>query len=499
VPLRCRLDLHATRTKDLVRHELHSHCQVQRQIRLIGRDTDQDVSRLQVLVAQSRALGTEEHGGGRSLRFDNEALRCIANVGYPEVLIAIARRRCRHETAARQSLSYRIHDPRIREHVVRAGRPGNSLAMGKLLGFYKHQLLERHVFHGPRHGADIAGMRGLDEDDADVGGDHLLRLSIGCNTPAALAADITSIAASKKRGFCWLRRSGWVRAALRRLHYHDQRREISSGSLVTVHALLNIAVRAARRAGEVIVRSLNRLDSLTVTAKGRNDFVSEVDTQAEAEIIAIIRKHYPNHAFLAEESGQSGDDDTVWIIDPLDGTTNFLHQNPVFAVSIACQQKGRLEHAVVYDPMRQELFTASRGGGAHLDNRRIRVSKQRGLEGALLATGFPYRANTRYIDAYLAMLKVAMETTAGIRRPGSAALDLAFVAAGRVDAFWEIGLAPWDTAAGTLLIQEAGGRIGTLGGAEYKQEGHVLAGTPKVYTALLEAFAPHVPEEMRAS
>jgi myo-inositol-1(or 4)-monophosphatase len=264
-----------------------------------------------------------------------------------------------------------------------------------------------------------------------------------------------------------------------------------------VHALLNIAVRAARRAGEVIVRNLNRLESLTVTSKGRNDFVSEVDTQAEAEIIAIIRKHYPDHAILAEESGPSGDNDTLWIIDPLDGTTNFLHEFPVFAVSIACQQKGRLEHAVVYDPMRGELFTASRGGGAHLDNRRMRVSKQRTLEGSLISTGFPYRANARYIDAYLAMLKVAMESTAGVRRPGAAALDLAYVAAGRVDAFWEIGLSPWDTAAGTLLIQEAGGRIGTLTGAEFRQQGHVLAGTPKVYTALLEAFAPFVPEELR--
>jgi myo-inositol-1(or 4)-monophosphatase len=263
-----------------------------------------------------------------------------------------------------------------------------------------------------------------------------------------------------------------------------------------MHPLLNIAVRAARRAGEVIVRSLNHLDSLTITSKGRNDFVSEVDHAAEAEIIAIIRKHYPNHAFLAEESGETGKDDTVWIIDPLDGTTNFLHGFPVFAVSIACQQKGRLEHGVVYDPMRQELFTTTRGSGAHLDNRRMRVSKQRGLEGALVATGFPFRANTRYLDAYMAMLKAAIEHTAGIRRPGSAALDMAYVAAGRVDAFWEIGLAPWDTAAGTLLIQEAGGRIGTLTGAEYRQEGHVLAGTPKVYTALLEKFAPFVPADI---
>ena len=264
-----------------------------------------------------------------------------------------------------------------------------------------------------------------------------------------------------------------------------------------MHALLNIAVRAARRAGELIVRSLNRVDSSQVSAKGRNDFVSEVDRAAEREIMASIRRSYPQHAFLAEESGQSGEGETVWIVDPLDGTTNFLHGFPVFAVSIACQHKGRLEHAVVYDPMRQELFTASRGAGAHLDNRRIRVSRQRTLDGALVATGFPYRANTRFIDCYLSMLRTVMLSTAGIRRPGAAALDLAYVAAGRVDAFWEIGLNAWDTAAGTLLIQEAGGRIGTLVGGEYRQGGNVVAGTPKVYGALLEALAPHVPAELR--
>jgi myo-inositol-1(or 4)-monophosphatase len=266
-----------------------------------------------------------------------------------------------------------------------------------------------------------------------------------------------------------------------------------------VPPLLNIAVRAARRAGEIIVRSLNRLESLTITSKGRNDFVTEVDRVAEQEIIATIRRHHPHHAFLAEESGRSGESETLWVIDPLDGTTNFLHGFPVFAVSIACQIKGRLEHAVVYDPMRQELFTASRGAGAHVDNHRMRVSKARTLEGALIATGFPYRANTRYLDAYLGMLRAVALEVAGVRRPGSAALDLAYVAAGRVDAFWEIGLSPWDTAAGTLLIQEAGGRIGTLTGAEYVQQGHIVAGTPKVYTALLELLAAHVPDELRAS
>jgi myo-inositol-1(or 4)-monophosphatase len=264
-----------------------------------------------------------------------------------------------------------------------------------------------------------------------------------------------------------------------------------------VHALLNIAVRAARAAGEVIIRSLNRLESLTITSKGRNDFVSEVDHAAEAEIIKLIRKNYPSHAFLAEESGRTGDSDTVWIIDPLDGTTNFLHGFPTFAVSIACQVRGKLEHGVVYDPISQEIFSASRGGGAHLDNRRIRVSKQRGLEGALIGTGFPYRANAKYMDSYLAMLRAVMENTAGVRRPGSAALDMAYVAAGRTDGFWEIGLSPWDTAAGTLLIQEAGGLIGTLTGGEYTQGGNVLAGSPKVYAALLELLGPHVPEQLR--
>jgi myo-inositol-1(or 4)-monophosphatase len=264
-----------------------------------------------------------------------------------------------------------------------------------------------------------------------------------------------------------------------------------------VQPLLNIAVRAARRAGEVIIRSLNRLESLTVASKGRNDFVTEVDHAAEHEIISIIRRHYPQHAFLAEESGASGESDTVWIIDPLDGTTNFMHGFPVFAVSIACQIKGRLEHAVVYDPMRGELFTASRGAGAHLENHRLRVSKARTLEGALVATGFPNRADSPHIDAYFAMLKAVTQHAAGVRRPGAAALDLAYVAAGRVDAFWEFGLSPWDTAAGTLLIQEAGGRIGTLSGGEYRQQGHIVAGTPKVYAALLELLAPHVPEELR--
>jgi myo-inositol-1(or 4)-monophosphatase len=261
--------------------------------------------------------------------------------------------------------------------------------------------------------------------------------------------------------------------------------------------LLNIGMRAARRAGDLIVKSLSRLDSLKIDSKGRNDFVSEIDRKSEADIIATIRRSYPQHAILAEESGRSGTDDHVWIIDPLDGTTNFLHGFPVFAVSIAVEHRGRLQHAVVYDPMRQEFFTASRGEGAQLEGRKIRVSAQRGLEGSLIGTGLPFRAGVDYVDEYLAMLKVIMSTAAGVRRPGAAALDLAYVAAGRLDGFWEFGLKPWDTAAGSLLIQEAGGRVGTPAGAEYALGPNIVAGNPKVYEGLLEALGPLTPGELR--
>jgi len=260
--------------------------------------------------------------------------------------------------------------------------------------------------------------------------------------------------------------------------------------------LLNIGMRAARRAGDVIVRSLSRLDSLKIDTKGRNDFVTDIDRKAEAEIIATIRRSHPDHAFLAEESGRAGDSEYVWIIDPLDGTTNFLHGFPTFAVSIAVEYRGRLQHAVVYDPSRQEFFTASRGDGAQLEGRKIRVSSQRSLEGALIGTGFPYRI-TDHVDDYLAMLKAVMSTAAGVRRPGAASLDLAYVAAGRLDGFWECGLAPWDTAAGTLLIQEAGGRVGTPAGVEYALGPNIVAGNPKVYQGLLDVLGPLTPAALR--
>ena len=264
-----------------------------------------------------------------------------------------------------------------------------------------------------------------------------------------------------------------------------------------MHPMLNIAVRAARGAGNIIVRHYDRLDRLTVQTKEHNDFVSEVDRQAEQEIIQTLRKAYPDHGILAEESGFQEGDAYQWIIDPLDGTTNFLHGFPHFAVSIALRHKGRLEQAVIYDPLRQELFTASRGSGALLNDHRIRVTARRHLDGALLGTGFPFKSQ-QHLDAYLGMFRALFPQTAGIRRPGSAALDLAYVAAGRLDGFWEIGLKIWDMAAGVLLIQEAGGLSGDLvGGHDHLQNGNIVAATPKLFPVILKAIRPHVTASLR--
>jgi myo-inositol-1(or 4)-monophosphatase len=257
------------------------------------------------------------------------------------------------------------------------------------------------------------------------------------------------------------------------------------------HPMLNIAIRAARAAGSVIVRHLDRLDAVKVGTKQRNDFVSEVDHLAEREIIQVIRKAYPAHGIRAEESGVQAGDDFEWIIDPLDGTTNYLHGFPQFAVSIALRHRGRLEQAVVYDPLRQELFTASRGAGALLNDRRLRVTQVNGLPGALLGTGFPFRQQ-EHLDAYLEMFRALFVDTAGIRRAGAAALDLAYVAAGRLDGFWEIGLSEWDIAAGALLVLEAGGMVADFsGGGDYLETGNVVCAGPKLQAAILQAIAPH--------
>jgi myo-inositol-1(or 4)-monophosphatase len=260
-----------------------------------------------------------------------------------------------------------------------------------------------------------------------------------------------------------------------------------------MHALLNVAVMAAHRAGDTLSRKMVNLSKLKVEKKGHNDFVSDADHAAEKAVLSVIQKHYPEHAIHAEESGIQGESDTVWIIDPLDGTTNYLHGFPVFAVSIGVQVNGRMEHAVVYDPTRQELFTASRGQGAQLDGHKIRVSRRTSLENALIGTGFPFRQADMELQPYFDMLSKVMRNTTGVRRAGAAALDLCYVAAGRLDGFWETGLSPWDLAAGSLIIREAGGIVSALDGNEnFMESGHVLTGPPKIYSGLAKLCAAEI-------
>ncbi len=270
-----------------------------------------------------------------------------------------------------------------------------------------------------------------------------------------------------------------------------------------MHPTLNIAIKAARRAGQIINRASNDLDLLKVTTKQPNDYVTEVDKAAEAAIIETLLDAYPGYGILAEESGttSSGNGDKEseyqWIIDPLDGTTNFIHGLPQYAVSIALTKAGVIEQAVVFDPNRNELFTASKGAGAFLNERRIRVSKRTKLQDALLGTGFPYRMFD-HIDTYIAIFKELTQKTAGQRRPGAASLDLAYVACGRYDGFWEFGLSPWDMAAGALLISEAGGLVSDLrGDATYLESGNLVAGTPKVFAPLLKLIQDKLPDSIR--
>lgn len=263
---------------------------------------------------------------------------------------------------------------------------------------------------------------------------------------------------------------------------------------------VNIAINAARKAGRIINIASNDLDSIRIEKKGPNDFVSEIDRKAEAAIIETIREAYPHHGFLAEESGVSkpdkpdkthgkGSGNFQWIIDPLDGTTNFLHGFPQYAVSIALYQDDKPQAGVIYDPNRNEIFSAAKGEGAYMDNRRLRVT-QSGLSGALVATGFPYK-NIDYVKQYLAQMELIMSNTAGLRRPGAASLDLAYIAAGRFDAFWEYNLSPWDYAAGVILIREAGGIVTNVNGKMADIHcSDLLCANPKLHEQILNLFNP---------
>ncbi len=261
-----------------------------------------------------------------------------------------------------------------------------------------------------------------------------------------------------------------------------------------MHPMLNTAVKAARRAAAIINRASFDVDRIKVTEKMPNDFVTEVDQAAEQAIIDVLHQAYPDHAFLCEESGPSAnlhdDNEHVWIIDPLDGTTNFIHGFPQYCVSIALQHRGQITQAVVYDPTRNDLFTATKGAGAYLNDKRIRVTKRDKLADSLIGTGFPYR-DMGPLEQYIDMFRAMSPRCAGLRRPGAAALDLAYVAAGRLDGFFEKGLKPWDMAAGSLLITESGGIMGTfLGDSDYLYKGDVIAGTPKVFAQMVSILSP---------
>lgn len=259
-----------------------------------------------------------------------------------------------------------------------------------------------------------------------------------------------------------------------------------------MHPMLNIGVRAARAAGRTITQGIGRLDTVRFDTKGPRDFVSEIDRKAEADIFGVLRRAYPDHAFLGEESGLTGSAEAEyrWVVDPLDGTTNFLHGMPHFSVSIALLKAGRPFQAIVYDPMRQELFTAGKGDGAYLDSKRIRVSKAGRLDEALLGTGFPYREG-QSLDFYQRTSRHFTEGAGGIRRLGSAALDLAYVAAGRLDGCWLSGLSAWDIAAGALLVREAGGLVNDFdGGDDWMDTGELIAATPRVHHLMLETMKP---------
>lgn len=259
-----------------------------------------------------------------------------------------------------------------------------------------------------------------------------------------------------------------------------------------MHPMLNIGIRAARAAGKVITQNVDRYDPLSIEKKQRNDFVTEVDRKAESEILGVLQRAYPDHSFLCEESGLIGDEaaEFQWIIDPLDGTTNFIHGLPHFSVSIALTRKNRLYQAVIYDPMRQELFTAGKGDGAFLDSKRLRVSTVSQIDQALLGTGFPYR-DGQDLDFYQRTTRHFTERSGGIRRLGSAALDLAYVAAGRLEGAWLLGLQSWDLAAGALIVREAGGLLNDYdGGDDWMARGEVIAATPKVHHQMLEIMKP---------
>ena len=463
--------VHTNRLAPFPRDQLHRLRQIERRIRWIGWNAQQRIAPIHVRVTQPEPLAAEHKGHAprllhTTLRQFRQPVRCVQ--GWPEVAHP-SRQGHDQPTIGHGCREVIVHlcGP---QHIFRAARKGNGLGLCQHIGKARRneaQAAESHVLDGAGGSAHIARMTGADEDENRV---------------------IRQVQRHSRRAVDKMHIFHLFFVTLR-----ISRAIVVAGAQDTMHPMLNVAVRAAREAGKIINRASLDIDLLRVAQKAANDFVTEVDRAAEQAIIDVLLKAFPQHGILGEETGSTFGDatsDYQWIIDPLDGTTNFIHGMPVYAVSIALAHRGVVQQAVVYDPTRDELFTATRGAGAFLNSRRIRVSNRVRLEDSLIGTGFPFRKNDD-IDAYLEMFKRVAQRCVGLRRPGAAAIDLAYVAAGRYDGFFETGLKPWDIAAGSLLITEAGGLVGNFAGdGDFLHSGEVLAATPRVYAQLVALLQP---------
>ncbi len=460
--------------EDRITKDLDRRGDIERAEIRIGRDHDHAVAQLQLFVAEPGVFRSEHQCRTRGRRLVLKPGRNSSRIGFGPAQRAPARRRRDNGFTVGHRIGESFVKLAVVENMIGTRCACISYLVDIATRINQREPTERHGVHGSRRGANIAGMGGPDHNDFNV-----LRIHLGLSP--------VSQCGWFQRFLCvWLRgRFIWSRNWYQRFPF-VRLRAVFTIRTPPMQAMLNIAIRAARQAGDFILRKVNKLPDLQVEVKARNDYVSEVDRGAEARIIDTLLKAYPQHGILAEEGGtQEGDGEFRWIIDPLDGTTNFLHGFPHYAVSIACEQHGRLIHGVVYDPIKQELFTASRGDGATLNNRKIRVGKAKSLQSTLLATGFPFR-NRDQLESFQRLFGAFYDDVSDIRRAGSAALDLCYVAAGRLDGYWESGLSAWDLAAGALIVREAGGLVTDYSGDEnFLEKGEVVAANPKVIAEML--------------